>query len=253
MSLSGEGIVMYGWRARIGVLVPPGNPTVEPEFYQMAPEGVTIHFARLQGFQAANPPGAAAGMEARTLAYLDELPGPAMALSSVGPGVVILAHTASSYAMGFAHEPQLIDRLTSLTGTPVITAAGAILAALQYLGVKRLALGTPYPETISARGRAFWEAAGFDIVGYQRLVGVQNIYRETEERAYQLACQANTPDAEAVLLSGTGMPTVRVLDTLEQDLKKPVLSSNQAALWRALRLAGVQQAITGFGSLLRAM
>lgn len=96
----------------------------------MTPEGVTIHFARLHGFQAANTPGAAAGMEARTLAYLDELPGPPRALSTVSPAVVILAHTASSYATGFAHESQLIDRLTSLTGTTAITAAHAVLAAL---------------------------------------------------------------------------------------------------------------------------
>jgi maleate isomerase len=241
---------MFGWRARLGVLVPPGNPTVEPEFYMMAPQGVTIHFARLQGFQSASAPGAAAGMEARTLAYLDELPGPAKALGSVSPSVVILAHTASSYATGFANEPQLIDRLAALTGATSITAARAVLAALQHLGVKKLALGTPYPEAISAKGRAFWEGAGFDIVGYHRLPDVQNIYTESEQRAYLLARQANTPDADAVLLSGTGLPTVGVLETLEQDLKKPVISSNQASLWQALRLAGVRQAISGFGSLL---
>jgi maleate isomerase len=244
---------MFGWRARIGVLVPPGNPTVEPELYMMTPEGVTIHFARLQGFQAASTPGAAAGMEARTLAYLDELPGPARALGSVNPSVIILAHTASSYATGFANEPQLIDRLASLTGTTAITAAHAVSAALQHLGVKKLALGTPYPEIISAQARAYWEAAGFDVVGYRRLADVRDIYAENEERAYQLACQANTPEADAVLLSGTGLPTVRILETLEQDLNKPVLSSNQASLWRALRLAGVRQVVPGFGSLLRAI
>jgi maleate isomerase len=242
---------MFGWRARIGVLVPPGNPTVEPEFYLMAPEGVTVHFARLQGFRSLSTPGAAVGMEERTLAYLDELPGPAKALGSVNPAVVILAHTASSYATGFANESQLIDRLSSLTGTTGLTAARAVLAALQHLGVKKLALGTPYPEAISEKGKAFWEAAGFDIVGYQRLSGVQNIYAESEQRAYQLARQAYTADADAVFLSGTGLPTVGVLEMLEQDLKKPVISSNQASLWQALRLTGVRQAITGFGSLLR--
>lgn len=242
---------MFGWRARIGVLVPPGNPTVEPEFYMMVPAGVTVHFARLQGFQSLSAPGASAGMEERTLAYLDELPGPAKALGSVNPSVVILAHTASSYATGFANESQLIDRLGSLTGTTSLTAARAVLAALQHLGVKKLALGTPYPEAISVKGKAFWEAAGFDIVGYQRLSGVQNIYAESEQRAYQLARQAYTPEADAVFLSGTGLPTVGVLEMLEQDLKKPVISSNQASLWQALRLAGVRQAITGFGSLLR--
>jgi maleate cis-trans isomerase len=242
---------MFGWRARIGVLVPPGNPTVEPEFYLMAPAGVTMHFARLQGFESAGAPGAATGMNARTLAYLHELPGPAKALGSVNPAVVILAHTASSYATGLANEPQLIDRLASLTGTTAITAACAVLAALQHLGVKKLALATPYPEAISAKSRAFWEEAGFDIVGYHRLADVENIYAENEQRAYQLARQANSPDAEAVFLSGTGLPTVTVLETLEQDLGKPVISSNQASLWRALRLAGVRQAMAGFGSLLR--
>src|ERR671923_1863131 len=108
---------MFGWRARIGVLVPPGNPTVEPELYMMAPPGVTVHCARLQGFQSASTPGAAAGMETRTLAYLDDLADPAKALGSVHPSVVILAHTASSYATGFADEPQLIARIASLTGT----------------------------------------------------------------------------------------------------------------------------------------
>ena len=109
----------------------------------MAPEGVTIHFARLQDFHPTSTPAATSGMEARTLAYLDELPGPAKALGSVSPSVVILAHTASSYATGFADEPQLIDRLSSLTGTTAITAARAVLTALQHLGVKKLALGTP--------------------------------------------------------------------------------------------------------------
>lgn len=242
---------MFGWRARIGVLVPPGNPTVEPEFYSMAPQGVTIHFARLQGFHSLSTPGATAGMEARTLAYLEDLPGPAKALGAVNPAVVVLAHTASSYAVGFAKEDDLIARIASLTDTTVLTAARAVLAALQHFGVQRLALGTPYPEAISAKSKAYWEAAGFRIVGYHRLADVQNIYAENEQRAYQLARQANTAEADAVFLSGTGVPTVSVLEMLEQDLGKPVISSTQASLWQALRLAGVHQAIPGFGRLLR--
>ena len=242
---------MFGWRARIGVLLPPGNPTVEPEFYSMAPQGVTIHFGRLQGFQSLSSPGAATGMDERTLAYLDDLAGPAKALGAVNPAVVVLAHTASSYAVGFAKEDDLMARISSLTGTTTLTAARAVLGALQHFGVKRLALGTPYPESISDQGKAYWEAAGFHIVGYQRLADVQNIYAENEQRAYQLARQANTPEAEAVFLSGTGVPTVGVLEVLEQDLGKPVISSTQASLWQALRLAGIRQAIPGFGRLLR--
>jgi maleate cis-trans isomerase len=103
---------------------------------------------------------------------------------------------------------------------------------------------------MSARGKAYWQAAGFDVVGYRRLEGVANIYAESEARAYALAREADSPAAEAVLLSGTGLPTVGVLQRLEQELGKPVVSSTQAMLWHALRMAGVRQAIRGFGRLL---
>ena len=241
---------MLGGRARIGVLVPPGNPTVEPELYRMAPSGVSVHFARLDSSSSASAPGAHGGMEDRTQAYVDSLPAVAPALGAVNPAIVALAFTAASYSNGFAREAALADRIASLTVSPALTAAQAILAALEHLGVKRLALGTPYPESISAMGRAYWEAAGLTVVGYARLIGVTNIYDESEERAYRLARQADVPDADAVLLSGTGLPTIGVLELLERDLGKPVVSSNQALLWRALRMAGVREPVPGFGRLL---
>lgn len=238
-------------RARIGVLVPPGNPTVEPELYRMAPSGVSVHFARLQAPPATGPPGGAGGMEERTRAYREGLDGPAQALGEVRPAIVLLAHTASSYALGWGREQPLVDRIASLCRAPALLAAHAVRVALHHLGVTRLALGTPYPESISRQGRAYWEAAGFQIVGYHRLAGVTDIYSETEERAAELARRADTPEAQAVLISGTGLPTVGALERLERELGKPVVSSNQACLWRALRLAGVSEPVTGFGRLLR--
>lgn len=236
---------------RIGVLVPPGNPTVEPELYRMAPAGVSFHFARLEAPGAAGAPGGGPGMEERTRAFVASLPGPATAVAAVRPAAVLLAHTASSYVVGFAEEPALVERLGALTGVPALTAAGAVGAALRHLGVKRLALGTPYPESISALGLRYWEAAGFEVVAHRRLPGVENIYEETEERAARLAREVDVPAADGVLLSGTGLPTVGVLAALERDLSKPVVSSIQASLWRVLRLVGVREPVRGFGRLLQ--
>ena len=94
------------------------------------------------------------------------------------------------------------------------------------------------------------EAHGLEVVNFANLQGVINIYDETAERAYRLARTVDREDAEAVFLSGTGMPTLPVLEMLEQDLGKSVISSASAMMWHALCLAGVRQPISGFGRLL---
>jgi maleate isomerase len=80
---------------------------------------------------------------------------------------------------------------------------------------------------------------------------VKNIYEETAERAYDLARRINVPQAQAVFLSGVGMPTLATLERMERDLGKPAVSAAAAMMWSALRIAGVFAPIPGFGSLLR--
>jgi maleate cis-trans isomerase len=235
--------------ARLGVLVPSGNPTIEPELYRMAPRGLTIHFARLESL--AGDPGAADGMAERTLGYLDSLERAIRSLEALRPGAVVLSHTAVSYLTGFKGEAGLLERVAQLSGTRPLTAATAIAEALRHLGARRIALATPYPEVIASAGRAYWTAAGFDIVAHRGLPGVTNIYEETEERAYTLGREADAPGADAVLISGTGLPTAGIVERLERDLGKPVVTSQTATLWRALGVLGLDTAVTGYGQLLR--
>ena len=238
---------MIGWRARLGFLVPPGNPTVETEMIAMAPQGVSLHFHRMV---AHGTPGSLVGQSERNRSMVDNIDSGIDLLAMVKPDVIVVAHTATSYHLGRRGEAELLDRLQRATGRRVVTAFGSVVRALERLEIRKLALGTPYSAEVTSQGKAHLEVHGLEIAKFANLSGIENIYDTTAEHAYRLARMVDTADAEAVFLSGTGMPTVTVLEALEQDLGKPVLSSASAMMWHALRLAGVGQAIAGYGRLL---
>src|SRR5207253_4666117 len=98
--------------------------------------------------------------------------------------------------------------------------------------------------------KAHLEAHGVEVVSQGRLENVVNIYDETAERARGLARSVDVPAAQAVFLSGLGMPTIAALEAMERDLGKPVVSSACAMMWSALRIAGERAPLEGFGRLL---
>lgn len=238
---------MKGWRARIGFLVPPGNPTVEPEMMELAPSGVSLHFTRMNAEGAA---GTHTGQEERNLSQVASVPDCVKLLAMVSPKVIVMAHTATSYTLGQAREAELVVQMEAASGARFITAFGSVLAAFSHLGAQRIAYATPYSAEMTARGRQHLETCGFDVVSSGHLTGVRNIYEENSERAYAIARQVDHPAADVIFLSGVGMPTLDALKPLEEDTGKPVISAASAMMWHALRTAGVRCRIEGYGQLL---
>ena len=232
---------------RIGFLVPPGNPTAEPEMMRLAPPGVTVHFTRMVAQGAA---GSHDGQEERNRTQLAHLDENVALLAMVKPAVIVMAHTASSYTLGQKAEAALVARMEKSTGIPFLTAFGSVLKALAKLGVKRVALGAPYAYESMLKSKAYLELHGLEVPGYGVLENVVNIYDETPERAYELGKKVDTADAQAVFLTGVGMPTLDMLERLERELGKPVISSASAMMWNALRTAGVNTPVEGYGRLL---
>ncbi|HEY7247197.1 MAG TPA: hypothetical protein VH678_25270 [Xanthobacteraceae bacterium] len=235
-----------GTNARLGFLIPPGNPTVEPEMIAMAPNGVSVHFSRMV---AHGPTGTLGGQEERNRTQIAHIGESAELLAMVRPSVIMLAHTATSYTLGRHAEAELVQRLHDQCGMPVATAFGSVLAALDELGARRIALGTPYGEETTRKGKALLEEHGLHVVRCRRLDNVTNIYDETPERAYRLGRASDTPEAQAIFLSGLGMPTISILARLEAELGKPAISAASATMWQALRLAGVRDRVSGYGRL----
>src|SRR5579884_2767 len=112
---------MIGWRARLGFLLPPGNPTVEPEMIALAPPGVSVHFNRMVAHGA---PGSLAGQNERTRTMVDNIDASVAMLALVKPDIIVLAHTATSYYLGRQGEAELLARLQKTSGTRIVTAFG---------------------------------------------------------------------------------------------------------------------------------
>lgn len=237
-------------KTRLGFLLPPGNPTTEPEVIRLAPASTTVHFHRM--YVGTSVPGAHEGQEQRNREQIEHMDESARLLALVKPSVMVLAHTATSYTLGKEGEAAMVARMERAHGIAFITAFGSVLAALARLGAKRIALGAPYAREMMLAGKAHLEAHGIEVVSCGNLEGVKNIYDETPERAYRLARQVDSSAAQAVFLSGLGLPTVEVLGRIEQDLGKPALSSCAAMMWNALRVARVKASIPGYGRLLAA-
>jgi maleate isomerase len=232
---------------RLGFLIPPGNPVIEGELFRLAPEGVSVHFDRMV---TSGNTGSHQGQEERNRDMIAGLDQNVAVMALVKPRVIVLAHTASSYTLGKDGEAKLVERLTRASGTPFITAFGSVLEALAHLGVQRVALGTPYSPEATGKSKAYLEQHGLEVVSSGSLDKVVNIYDETLARAESLARRVDAAAAQAVFLSGVGMPTVDVIDKLERALGKPVISSTQALMWNALRVAKAGATREGFGRLL---
>ncbi len=223
----------YGARARIGVATPQSNPTVEPELHALLPEGVALYTTRL-----VHP---AADVETRLDHYIRHLPQAIASFGNLRLTAFGLGCTGSSDRVSPAFEDELTTAAAAERGLPVITAAQAVRRVLAALGLRRIALVSPYPERLAEAGYRYWEAAGLELVDRIRvdpaLADTHGIYEMTSDDALAALRRLDHRRAEAVVLSGTGMPTLQALRVARGELALPVISSNLCLAWSLLRAA----------------
>ena len=224
----------YGARGTLALAVPQANPVVEPELHALVPEGVNVITTRLSGSRTDS--------RDRLVGYFTNLETSLAAFDNAAISVAGYACTGSAYILGRAAEEEGLARLAERLGYPIVSSSSAIAAALGHLGVRRIAMVAPYPAWLADLSVAFWQERGIAVAAHVAAPvdpsDTRSAYRFLSSHIPPLVRGLDLGDAELILLSGTGMPTLRILDALTGEFGLPVLSSNLCLAWEALRRIG---------------
>ena len=228
-------------RARIGVVVPFSNTNLEPDLMMLCPPGITIHVARTGGYDVDAIP------DEHQMRRYSETPFEEAvdSLRACRPDVMLYGCTSATLARGPGFDADLRRRIESRAATPVVSAASAVVEALEDLGVERIAFSSPYVSSLNDCAVSFIEAFGIRCVGRADTatpLGNDEVAALTPKDVMALAREADREQAEAIVLSCTDMRAAEAVPAIEASLGKPVVTSNQAMMYAALKRLGVSPA-----------
>ncbi|WP_299897405.1 Asp/Glu racemase [uncultured Ruegeria sp.] len=220
--------------AKIGVLVPFTNTNLEPDMEMLRPPNTTIHFQRMGGYDVDEIPGSdqMAGLGASDISHDLRM------ISGVRPDVVLYGCTSATLTHGPSFDAELAQQIKSGSGALSLTAAGSLIAAIKTLEATKVGFSSPYLGEINVQAMDFMAQNGIQTVrcaDVGRKLGNYGQGELTPDEVYDLACQADHPQAQAIILSCTDMRAVEAIDRIEATLGKPVVTSNQAMMFCLIR------------------
>lgn len=222
---------------RVGVVVPPANPAVEPEFARLLGARADLHVTRF-------PVRPGLPLAERLDTYNGALPAMIRSFGGLPLDALVMACSGSRYLLGPAEDRRRCAELSAEFGLPVASATEATRQALEHLTVRGAArevvLVSPYQPWLTDLAHRFWAAAGVSVTQVVPVlagdrfspydVGSAELVRQVE--------QAGPARDAVVLLTGTGMPTLRALGRLGAGNERILLTSNLCSAWWALTSAG---------------
>jgi len=223
----------YGRAGLYGLLTPQGNPTAEPEMRILLPTQSSLLCARLTS--------GAADLRRRLTEYFERLPAFVEQFDRIAFDAVGFACTGSSYGLDAEQERIALGEIETRKGYCVITAAAAVEQAFRALAIRAIALVSPYPPWLTEACRAHWVRRGLRVTMTLQLEPAspaQPIYAHTTPALLERLDGLDARGADAVLFTGTGMPSLRALQPLEAACGMPVLSCNLCLAWALAKVTG---------------
>jgi len=254
----------WGWKARIGMFIVGSEPVPEAEWWAMTPTGVSLHVARV----TAKAPWATWRDDKTSVELADDLLRGARQFASMRLNAVVIGHSSSSIVGGNGWDEAVVARLAAELGPDIAVTTNGLDSATAFraTGITRPFIILPawFNDATVSRAVEYYKTLGFPPSGHLRYdpgrkwrdVPPGDLYpqgmgfEQEVESLYRQIRSACPPDADGVFIAGTGFRCVAILDDLEADLRRPVLSANQVSLWNCLRLSGVHTKVSGYGSLL---
>lgn len=235
-------------RLRVGVIYPGGG--AEQEYYQFA----EAHKAMTVYLVVSRTTGSRYGHTVEELletGRVDYLVEAAKRLVPLHPDVAVWACTSSSFIVRRLGAEAQVRAIADVLEVPTSSTSLAFAHALDQIGAKRVAIAATYPSDAANAFKEFLEEFQIRTVNSGN-VGAEDAIAASEvsnEQMIELARKVDVPDAEALLIPDTALPSLGLIEPLEKTLRKPVLTANQVTLWEAMRLNGDKKNITGFGRL----
>jgi len=232
---------MASWERKLGLIVPSWNTVMEYEVQRMAGGTMSVHAMRIPH---------TADTEEKLLWLGTQAPEAAKLLAHAKVNVICYGCAAGGFLKGPIEDQALGARIEKETGIPVAVSSAAVAEALRALGSKRVSLASPYAPWLNERLRQYLTTAGFEVMAMQGL-DTQNHSAVTTERIEALITEVDRPDAQAIFVSCSNFPTLGIIESMERKLGKPIVASNQASMWKMLRLLRDPRAVPGAGRLFR--
>ena len=218
----------------VGV-VAPFDFALDRELWRWVPDEVSLHMTRTPFV-----PVEVSLDLARMVSEHETLGEAVRTLNAITPEVVAYACTSGSFVGGVAGERAMCEAMTWAGAVPSVTTSGALLDALAELGVRRVALVTPYTVSVTRALEAYVAEAGVAVTGCAFMGLTRHIWKVPYRDVADMARQAVPREgaADALFISCTNLPTYDVIPQLEAELRIPVISANQVTMWAALRRLG---------------